>query len=100
MIPLSYFLILSIILFVLGIIAFFVKRDLITQFMSVEIMLNAANLAFITFAKSAASIDGQVIVFFVITVAAAEAAVGLAIILLIFRQKKTVKSEDIKLMKG
>jgi NADH-quinone oxidoreductase subunit K len=100
MIPLSYFLILSIILFVLGIIAFFVKRDLITQFMSVEIMLNAANLAFITFAKSAASIDGQVIVFFVITVAAAEAAVGLAIILLIFRQKKTIKSEDIKLMKG
>jgi NADH-quinone oxidoreductase subunit K len=100
MIPLSYFLILSIILFVLGIVAFFVKRDLITQFMSVEIMLNAANLAFITFAKSAASIDGQVIVFFVITVAAAEAAVGLAIILLIFRQKKTIKSEDIKLMKG
>jgi len=100
MIPLSYFLILSIILFVLGIIAFFVKKDLITQFMSVEIMLNAANLAFITFAKSAGSIDGQVIVFFVITVAAAEAAVGLAIILLISRQKKTIKSEEVKLMKG
>lgn len=91
---------LSIILFVLGIIAFFVKKDLITQFMSVEIMLNAANLAFITFAKSAGSIDGQVIVFFVITVAAAEAAVGLAIILLISRQKKTIKSEEVKLMKG
>jgi NADH-quinone oxidoreductase subunit K len=100
MIPLSYFLILSIILFVLGAVAFFVKRDLITQFMAVEIMLNAANLAFITFAKSAVSLDGQVIVFFVITVAAAEAAVGLAIILLIFRQKKTIKSEDIRLMKG
>jgi NADH-quinone oxidoreductase subunit K len=100
MIPLSYFLILSIVLFFLGIIAFFIKKDLITQFMSVEIMLNAANLAFITFAKSAGSIDGQVIVFFVITVAAAEAAVGLAIILLIFRQKKTIKSEDIQLMKG
>jgi NADH-quinone oxidoreductase subunit K len=100
MIPLSYFLMLSIILFVLGIIAFFVKKDLITQFMSVEIMLNAANLAFITFAKSAGSIDGQVIVFFVITVAAAEAAVGLAIILLISRQKKTIKSEEVKLMKG
>ena len=100
MIPLSYFLVLSIVLFFLGIIAFFVKKDLITQFMSVEIMLNAANLAFISFAKSAGSIDGQVIVFFVITVAAAEAAVGLAIILLIFRQKKTIKSEDIKLMKG
>ncbi|MEE9390167.1 MAG: NADH-quinone oxidoreductase subunit NuoK [Candidatus Aminicenantaceae bacterium] len=100
MIPLSYFLILSAILFVLGAIAFFVKRDLITMFMAVEVMLNAANLAFLAFARSANSLDGQIIVFFIITVAAAEAAVGLAIILLIFRQKKTVKSEDIKLMKG
>jgi NADH-quinone oxidoreductase subunit K len=93
-------LILSIILFVLGAIAFFVKRDLITQFMSIEIMFNAANLAFLTFAKSFSSMDGQIIVFFVITVAAAEAAVGLAIILLIYRQKKTIKTEDIKSMKG
>ena len=100
MIPLSFFLILSAILFILGTIAFFVKKDLITQFMAVEIMLNAANLAFITFAKSSSSLDGQIIVFFIITVAAAEAAVGLAIILLIFRQKKTIKSEDINLMKG
>jgi NADH-quinone oxidoreductase subunit K len=100
MIPVSYFLVLSLILFVLGAFAFFIKRDLITMFMAVEIMLNAANLAFIALAKTANSIDGQVIVFFIITVAAAEAAVGLAIILLIFRQKKTVKSEDIKLMKG
>ena len=100
MIPLSYYLILSAILFILGTIAFFVKRDLITQFMAVEIMLNAANLVFITFAKSTSSLDGQIIVFFIITVAAAEAAVGLAIILLIFRQKKTIKSEDITLMKG
>lgn len=100
MIPTNYFLILSVVLFVLGAIAFFIKRDLITQFMSIEIMLNAANLAFITFARSANSPDGQIIVFFIITVAAAEAAIGLAIILLIFRQKKTIKSEDIKLMKG
>lgn len=100
MIPTSYFLILSIILFVLGIVAFFVKKDLITMFMAVEVMLSAANLAFITLARAANSLDGQVIVFFVITVAAAEAAVGLAIIILIFRQKKTVKSEDINLMKG
>ena len=100
MIPLDYFLILSVILFVLGAVAFFVKRDLITQFMAIEIMFNAANLAFLAFAKSAGSLDGQIIVFFVITVAAAEAAVGLAIILLIFRQKKTIKTEDIKLMKG
>lgn len=100
MIPLNHFLILSIILFVLGAIAFFVKRDLITQFMAIEIMFNAANLAFLAFAKSAGSLDGQIIVFFVITVAAAEAAVGLAIILLIFRQKKTIKTEDIQSMKG
>ena len=100
MIPLSYFLALSIILFVLGAVAFFVKKDLITMFMAIEVMLNAANLAFITLARTANSLDGQVIVFFIITVAAAEAAVGLAIILLIFRQKKTVKSEDLRLMKG
>jgi NADH-quinone oxidoreductase subunit K len=100
MIPANYFLVLSIILFALGAIAFFVKRDLITMFMAVEVMLNAANLAFIALARSAGSIDGQVIVFFIITVAAAEAAVGLAIILLIFKQKKTIKTEDIDLMKG
>ncbi len=100
MIPLSYFIILSLVLFVLGIIAFFVKKDLITQFLSVEIMLNAANLAFITFSKSESALDGQIIVFFVITVAAAEVAIGLAIILLIYRQKKSIKTEDIKSMKG
>jgi NADH-quinone oxidoreductase subunit K len=100
MIPVSYFLILSLVLFVMGGLAFFIKRDLITMFMAVEIMLNASNLAFIALANTTNSIDGQVIVFFIITVAAAEAAVGLAIILLVFRQKKTIKSEDIKLMKG
>ncbi len=100
MIPTSYFIILSIILFILGIIAFFVKKDLITQFMSVEVMLNAANLALIAFSKAHSSMDGQIIVFFIITVAAAEAAVGLAIILLVYRQKKTIKTEDLKLMKG
>jgi NADH-quinone oxidoreductase subunit K len=100
MIPISYFLVLSILLFILGVAAFFIKRDLITMFMSVEVMLSAANLAFIALAKAANSIDGQIIVFFIITVAAAEAAIGLAIILLIFRQKKSIKTEDIKMMKG
>jgi NADH-quinone oxidoreductase subunit K len=100
MIPVSYFIILSVILFILGAIAFFIKKDLITQFMAVEIMLNAANIAFIAFAKAADSLSGHIIVFFIITVAAAEAAVGLAIILLVFRQRKTIKSEDITLMKG
>ena len=100
MIPTSYFIILSIILFILGIISFFVKKDLITQFMSIEVMLNAGNLALIAFSKAASSLDGQIIVFFIITVAAAEAAVGLAIILLVYKNKKTIKTEDIQLMKG
>ncbi len=100
MIPTSYYIILSIILFILGIVAFFVKKDLITQFMSVEVMLNAGNLALIAFSKASSSLDGQIIVFFIITVAAAEAAVGLAIILLVYKQKKTIKTEDIQLMKG
>jgi len=100
MIPPSYFFILSLVLFVLGIIAFFVKRDLITQFMAVEIMLNAANLAFLALAKLSNFLDAQVVVFFVITVAAAEAAIGLAIVLLIFRQKKSIKTEDMRTMKG
>ncbi len=100
MIPASYFFILSAVLFVLGIIAFFSKRDLLTMFMSVEIMLNAANLAFMSLAKATGRLDGQIIVFFVITVAAAEAVIGLAIIILIHRQKKTIRTEDINLMKG
>jgi NADH-quinone oxidoreductase subunit K len=100
MIPVSYFFVLSLVLFALGIVAFFVRRDVITMFMAVEVMLNAANLAFVALARSAGSTAGQVIVFFVITVAAAEAAVGLAIILLVFRQKKSIKAEDMNLMKG
>jgi NADH-quinone oxidoreductase subunit K len=100
MIPAAFFLVLSIVLFALGVAAFFIKRDLITMFMAVEIMLNAANLAFLTFAKSTASLDGQVIVLFVVTVAAAESAVGLAIILLVFKQKKSIQSDDLDVMKG
>jgi NADH-quinone oxidoreductase subunit K len=100
MIPTYYFLILSAVLFAMGTVGFLIKKDLITQFMCVEIMLNAANLAFIAFARSASSLNGQIIVFFIITVAAAEAAVGLAIILLVYRQKKSIKTEDSSLMKG
>jgi NADH-quinone oxidoreductase subunit K len=100
MIPLSWFLALSAALFVLGVAAFFVKRDLITMFLAVEVMLNAANLAFLTFAKKQSLLAGQVIVFSLITVAAAEAAVGLAIILLVFRQRKSIKTDEVDLMKG
>lgn len=100
MIPISYFLILSALLFVLGTIAFFIKKDLITQFLAIEVMLSAGNLAFIAYAKAMGTIDGQIIVFFIITVAAAEAAIGLAIILLVYRKKKSIRSEDMDLMKG
>ena len=100
MIPSGWFVALSVLLFVLGIIGFFVKRDLITQFMAIEVMLNAANLAFLALARSAGFGDAQVIVFFIITVAAAEAAVGLAIILLVFRRRKTIKSEELGQLRG
>ena len=100
MVPTSYFIILSGVLFVLGVLGFFIKRDLITQFLCIEVMLSAANLAFIAFAKTTSSLDGQIIVILIITVAAAEAAVGLAIILLVYRHKKTIKSEDMNLLKG
>ncbi len=97
--PVSFF-ILSCLLFSLGGLAFLLKRDLITQFMAIEIMLNAANLALVSAANFWRSLDGQILVFFVITVAAAEAAVGLAIILLIYRQKKNIRSEEVNLLKG
>jgi NADH-quinone oxidoreductase subunit K len=100
MVSLSSYLILSAILFSIGVAGFLLRRNTIVIFMSIELMLNAANLAFVALARSAGSTAGQVIVFFVITVAAAEAAVGLAIILLVFRQKKSIKAEDMNLMKG
>jgi NADH-quinone oxidoreductase subunit K len=99
-IPLGYVLVLSVILFCLGIVLFFVKRDLITMFMAVEVMLSAANLAFLAFAKQRGDLGGQMVVFFVITVAAAEAAIGLAIILLVVRRTKSIKTEDLRSMKG
>jgi len=91
---------LSFVLFVLGTIAFIVKRDLLTQFMAVEIMLNAANLTFLGLARGSGRLDAQVIVFFVMTVAAAEAAVGLAIVLHIHRRKKSIKTDDLDRLRG
>jgi NADH-quinone oxidoreductase subunit K len=99
MVPLSAYLVLSGILFSIGVIGFLVRRNLIVLFMSIELMLNAANLAFVAFARHLNSMDGQIFVFFVMTVAAAEAAVGLAIILAVFRTKETVNADEINLMK-
>jgi NADH-quinone oxidoreductase subunit K len=99
MIPAHYFVILSAILFGLGVIAFIFKRNIITVFMSIELMLNAVNLAFVAFSQLWQRLDGQVFVLFVIVVAAAEAAVGLGIIILIFHNRQSLNVERINLLK-
>jgi len=100
MIPPAAFFVLAVVLFVLGIVAFFVKKDLLTQFMAVEVMLNAGNLAVLALAKASGRPDGQAVVLFIITVAAAEAVIGLAIIVLIFRQRKSIRTDDLRDLKG
>ncbi len=100
MIPPAAFLALSALLFALGVLAFFVKKDLLTQFMAVEIMLNAGNLVFLALAKALGKADGQMVVLFVITVAAAEAVIGLAIIVLVFRRRKAVRTDDLNELRG
>jgi NADH-quinone oxidoreductase subunit K len=92
-------LILSAILFGLGVVAFVFKRNIITIFMSIELMLNAVNLAFVTFSRHLGNLNGQVFVFFVIVVAAAEAAVGLAIIILIAKHRQSLNVERVDLLK-
>ncbi|VAW33148.1 NADH-ubiquinone oxidoreductase chain K [hydrothermal vent metagenome] len=91
---------LSVILFSLGALGVLLRRNAIIVFMSIEIMLNAANLLFVAFSRHLGDLDGQVLVFFVITVAAAEVAVGLALIVTIFRSKKSINIDEINLMKG
>src|SRR5437660_12675039 len=92
-------LLLSLALFAVGVVGVFLRRNIITVFMCVELMLNAVNLAFIAFSRSWGTLDGQVLVFFVLTVAAAEAAVGLAIIISIHRQTATLDVDAFDLMK-
>ena len=99
MVSLYHYLVLSGILFTLGVIGFLLRRNVIVIFMSIELMLNAANLAFVAFSRFLQSIDGQIIVIFVMAVAAAEAAVGLAIIMAVFRTRKTVNADELNLMK-
>ena len=100
MIPLSWILSLSAVVFVIGVIGVLVRRNALIIFMYIELMLNAANLAFVAFARELRSLDGQIFVFFVMTVAAAEVAVGLAIIVNVFRLKETVYVDEINLLKG
>ena len=97
--PISWFLILGAILFTIGAIGVLVRRNVIVIFLSIELMLNAVNLVFVSFARQLHSMDGQVVVFFVMTVAAAEAAVGLAIIISVFRNRETINVDELNLLR-
>ena len=99
MVPISYYVVLSAVLFGLGVVGFVFKRNIITIFMAVELMLNAVNLAFVAFSRAYGQLQGQVFVFFVIVVAAAETAVGLAIIILISRNRQSLNVERVDLLK-
>jgi NADH-quinone oxidoreductase subunit K len=98
-VPLSWFLILSAILFMLGVAGFLLRRNIITVFMSIELMLNAVNLTFVTFSYRLQKVDGHIYSFFVMVVAAAEAAVGLAIILTVFKNRSTLEIDEVNSMK-
>ena len=99
MIPLTHYLVLSALLFAIGLAGIMIRRNVILILLCIELMFNAANLAFIAFAKSLGDPSGQVIVFFVITVAAAEVTVGLAIAILMARRLSTLNADDVSLLK-
>lgn len=99
MLPLSYYLIVSAILFAIGTLGVLIRRNAIVIFMCVEMMLNAVNLTFIALSRYLGNVDGQVFVFFVMTVAAAEAAVGLALMIAFYKNRESIDVEDVNLMK-
>jgi NADH-quinone oxidoreductase subunit K len=99
MTPINYYLALSAILFAIGVAGVLVRRNVIVMFLAIELMLNAVNLALVALGRRIGSMDGQVIVFFVMTVAAAEAAVGLAIIISMFRNRDTLNADEITLLR-
>lgn len=96
----EYFIVLSAVLFIMGVLGVLVRRNAIMIFMSVELMLNAANLSLVAFAQQWNNMGGQLIVFFVITIAAAEVAIGLALIVAIFRTKKSIDIDELNAMQG
>jgi NADH-quinone oxidoreductase subunit K len=96
----TYYLILASMLFTIGAVGMLVRRNTLVMFMCIELMLNAANLTFVSYANALNDISGQVIVFFTLVVAAAEVAVGLAIIVAIFRRRQNVTADDVDLLKG
>ena len=97
---LFYYLALSALVFAIGVIGVIIRRNLIIIMMSIELMLNAVNLAFVAFSRAHGTMDGQVIVLFIMTVAAAEAVVGLAIIITLFRQRQSLDPQEMQLLKG
>jgi NADH-quinone oxidoreductase subunit K len=99
MVPLDYYLALSAVVFAIGVIGVLIRRNLIVVLMSVELMLNAVNLTFIAFSRYLGSIAGQVIVFFVMAVAAAEAVIGLAIVISVFRHRQSLDPQEMQLLK-
>ena len=100
MVSVNYLLLLSAVLFLIGVAGMLVRRNVLVVYMSIELMLNAANLAFVAFASAFGALDGQIAVFFVMTVAAAEVAVGLAILVTIFRTKQSVDIDSLHQLKG
>lgn len=100
MVPTIYYIGLSAILFVLGALGVLVRRNAILVFMSIELMLNAANLAFVAFAREYSLLEGQLFTFFVIAVAASEVAVGLALIVAIFHTRQDIDVDDVSMLKG
>ncbi len=98
-VPISWYLVLSAVLFSCGVVGFLIRRNIITIFMSIELMLNAVNLSFVAFAYQWKQLSGEVFVFFVMVVAAAEAAVGLAIIISVFRTRETLNVDKVDLLK-
>ena len=99
-VPLSWYLLLSAVLFALGVAGFLFRRNIITIFMSIELMLNAVNLSFITFSYQLKQVNGHIFSFFVMVVAAAEAAVGLAIILTVYKNRATLNVDEMNSMKN
>jgi NADH-quinone oxidoreductase subunit K len=100
MLPLNYYLIVAAILFAIGTVGVLTRRNAIVIFMSIELMLNAVNLTFVAFSRYLGNIDGQIFVFFVMTVAACEAAVGLALMIAFHKNRESIDVEHLNLMKG
>jgi len=99
MVPTSYYIFLAAAVFAIGTAGVLIRRNVIVIFMSIELMLNAVNLVFVAFARQFQSMDGQAIVFLVMTVAAAEAAVGLAIIITMFRNRETLNADELNILR-